>query len=374
MATIYRIIAALLVVFACSVVQSPTQLNHGLGNDGVSYATMAAQCPYAVAPAPFVYRTLAPCMASLLSSDPLIGFWRLDLLALAALLPLLWVWLVRFAPNRYVIAALTAAFIVMWHGPYRFVAFAPVAADPLFWPIFVAALLAADTDHPLWLAALIFIGVLTREIIIALPLALLPFRLRRTLPALISGMLALLLTHALATPTTTYTFIGAAANSRAALTLGLFALALALTFGPLILLPLRAPQASLEVLIGRPWLIVLTMLLLLAGALGGSDMERILFWSAPIVLALAGAALTARPLAPWQTVALVALYSVSARALTPILDFPAILDWAVRHASTMARAQLGWEAAVILLVGGLIIAPVGYGRFRRISMWTPPAN
>jgi hypothetical protein len=74
------------------------------------------------------------------------------------------------------------------------------------------------------------------------------------------------------------------------------------------LVPLLTPRPALALLRDRVDLLVMLLGFAVLGWIGGTDTERILFWSAPIVLVLIGTSLSA---AAWRAPYLVALFAVA---------------------------------------------------------------
>ena len=159
----------------------------------------------------------------------------------------------------------------------------------------------------LWvIGAFSFVGVLFRETALMIPVifcvAGIPFcgaffrsprdvikrfRWAITLP-LICGSAALLLTHALADQVNTYSFIREAISYLYQKSIVSYAHGWFVVFGPMLVILLYGWRDARALLARESHLLVLLLIVSVLAWVGGTDTERMLFWSAPVVLLLIG--------------------------------------------------------------------------------------
>jgi hypothetical protein len=138
---VIRLALFLLINWTSLIFQDPISLNGGQGWDGVSYVKVARQLAAHQTPgadAPFVYRIGTPLLVSIyFENDILFGFKVINLIA-NLITTVLFVFWLRLNLNDWKIRLLlTALFLLMWHGPIRFVYYYAAYTDP--W-LFVALL------------------------------------------------------------------------------------------------------------------------------------------------------------------------------------------------------------------------------------------
>jgi hypothetical protein len=341
---------AIAVLFAgVSVLSSVTQRASVAGQwDGARYQDMADQMVRGAAvqsEAPFVYRVALPwAVATLYPTDLVKGFTQLNIAAAAVACLLLAVWLeiagVRSARLRVLLVAL---FIAAWHGPSRFVYFAPTTVDPpLFVFLLAGSILAysiAREYRPVKLVALMAVcaaGTLCRESMVLVPAAFLfinnplgPAPARRVPrlavwgPALACAAAMVAARQMVHTIGGAYSFAGAIRQMLTSKPLFTMPLAAFIAFGPILAVLMADWRGTMARLREQQYVGAL-----LAGAIGlayigGSDTERLLFWSAPAVYVLIGFALQTnrRALASPALVAVVAAAQLlSSRLLWGIPD------------------------------------------------------
>ncbi|MCE5241340.1 hypothetical protein LLH23_22985 [bacterium] len=335
--------------------QKPVSFNLGRGWDGTAYYEVAAAFAAGRLPhtgAPFCYRLGTPFLAAVVSPGDLMrGFRAVNLAANVLLVPLL-LWWLRDCGLRWPARALAAVlFITMWHGPIRFAVFYPVHVDP--WAVvFLLAglLLIGGQPRPVTgtrLALLCFIsgvGVIFREIVLAAPLAALladnplaldrgalwgvrlvrPPRLAAALP-LVCGLAGIALTHALATGNGGYSFVRTVGSWIYSKSLAMYVLGWFIAFGPVLALVLYRARDVASFLGRHQALLAYLVAFAVLGWIGGTDTERILYWSMPVVYVLVGLAVqdwgTLRGSVP-LVVLLGLAQGLAQRLLWLIPDFP----------------------------------------------------
>ncbi|HYE57198.1 MAG TPA: hypothetical protein VD948_01785 [Rhodothermales bacterium] len=310
-----------------AALQPALTFNDGYGWDGVEYAAVTRQLADGAAPearAPFVYRLGTPFLVATLFGDDVIqGFRVVNLVANGLAVLLLVVWLRLHLADWRVRVAMALVFMLAWHGPIRFVHYYPVYVDPALFVFLLAGLIVIHharvslrTWHVAALCGIVFVGALFREVALVVALAFLfvrnPLRWQQdslllldwsrstgvwgrlspgTLLPLGCGLLALTLTRTLGQPTDRYSFGWTAFGWLYAKPLLTWVHACFVTFGPVLFVVLYDVRALGRFLAGyQPMAVVLTVLAALSW-IGGSETERLLFWSASVMLVLVGKAL-----------------------------------------------------------------------------------
>ncbi len=128
--------------------QKRTALNGGIGWDGCSYYSMAAQIQegkWPQGPSPFIYRIGTPAFAALLGArDLLNGFLTANIIAVALLTILMLVWLRRHIDSWIVRLIMMAAFLFPCLCPTRLIYFYPTYVDPWGMVFCIAGLICID--------------------------------------------------------------------------------------------------------------------------------------------------------------------------------------------------------------------------------------
>jgi hypothetical protein len=311
--SVAELLAAVAIAGAFSVwsqaIQQPASF---LQIDASHYYEMArnfASGERPTAEAPFVYRIGMPWLVSKgWPGNPPLGFRNLNLISSLALAPLLTVWF-RVGIQRMGIRLLMVAlFAAAWHGPVRYMYYNAGYVDPLFMVFTLVGLILCQTISVSSLSLVgftlvSFAGALVREVAIILPISALwalPNQARnfpaQWLPTCWSALLpigasaaAVYYTHRIALVTGSRSYLGAVAQwIRKPITSYLVAWFTA--FGPalsILIFDFRAVYTDLRN--HRLWLVFLLSCAVLA-FIGGSDTERFVFWSMPIVYMLLGRA------------------------------------------------------------------------------------
>lgn len=339
-----------------AVFQHPITYNEGKGWEGVDYHALAGQFARGEQPraeAPMVYRVGTPWLAarasSLFGGDLFAGFRAVNLVANLLSTGLLVVWLRRHLRDWRVRSLLAGLFLGQWDAPVRFLHFSPVHTDPWLWVFLLGGLLAADRarTQPGWrpvaaLATLSFVGVFFREVAAVVPLAFLfadnpvqrtlspgPARWRVATPRgrrflpLAASAGAFVLVRCLVIAEGGYSFGRSAlhwAYDKPALT---YLHGWLLAFGPVLFVLLYRWRRSLTWLAEHQLLGFYLLAFTLLGYVGGTDTERLLYWSMPVVYVLLGRVLEGDA-ALWRSVPLVVILMVgqafSARLFWPTPD------------------------------------------------------
>ncbi len=330
--------------------------NSGKGWDGVEYYSMAEQFSHGQLPhagAPFVYRIGTPFLASLVPTDRLLdAFWFVNLLANAVTVLLLFVFLRMHLSNWRIRVILLALFMLQWHGPVRFVFYYPAYTDPFSFSFLLAALILVTKlkeeftlTRSLALGIVIFIGTLFREVVflvavtvpfIANPIDARIFQwegLKDKLKALgighflplLFGLSGIMLTHLIATKTNDYSFARTVyewAYEKPFLT---YVQSWLIAFGPVLAILLYDIKDCWAFLMRQQHLFVLLLGCAVLAWIGGTDTERILYWSMPVVYVLIGKAMHDKStvlLSLPFIVVLSVLQAISQRIFWAIPDFP----------------------------------------------------
>ena len=337
----------------------------GKGWEGIDYYRMAEEMARGLHPvtaeAPMIYRVGTPALAALVhraggdGGDLFAAFRGVNLTANALSLLLLVAWLRRFIADWRVRAALGLAWLLQWDTPTRWLWFYPAHADPWLWVFLLVGLLAVDTcrtDGPtparLTLVTVLgAVGVLFREVVAVVPLTLLfagnPLRrdpvngrwrvhLPRptlALPLAVTLLAFFTLRHGgFVRQTDDYAFAWTALHWLHAKRPWIYFHGWLAAFGPAVLaLALVGWRQGWAFLRDRQDLAVYLVAFAALGQIGGTDTERLLFWTMPVVFILAGRALEARRTvlfsSPALVVVLILTQILATRAcLWPIPDYP----------------------------------------------------
>ncbi len=339
-------VAFVLVNLATAATQKPFPFSDTAGWEGVTYLSVARQIAAGNGrvhgDAPMVYRLGTPALAALTHRvagwDFLACFRLVNGTANGLILVLLVVWLRRHLADWRVRAALGLTFLLQWDAPVRWMYFFPAHTDPWMWVFLFAGLLAVDRCRtpatPAQVAlvtGLVAVGVCFREIVLVVALVL-PFadnpvqaepaRVRwRDLPLrfvpLLAGVAALAAVRLVARRDDLYSFAVTAVHYLYAKSWLAYLQSWFMAFGPLLWLALLRPRWAAAFLAGNQHLAVYLLAFATLAVVGGSDTERFLYWTMPVVYVLIGLALEeARHRWPvWLFAVLAALQLVAVRAV-----------------------------------------------------------
>ena len=357
-------VAFLLVNLAGALFQKQITYGDGKGWEGVNYYEVAGQYTQGrwrvASEAPMLYRIGTPFLASLLHrrlfpDDLFLCFQLVNGVANALTLVLLIFWLRRFLGDWRIRAALGLMFLLQWDTPTRWLYFYPAHTDPWMWVFLLSGLLAVEryrarpsTARMLLVAALGAAGVAFREVVLVVPAAFLfvrnPLRgasprgwladlreaarggWRQAVP-LAAGVMALLAIRVVARQTNDYSFAATLVHWLYDKPLLVYVQSVFLAFGPVVWFPILRWRQALAFLAARQHLAAYLGAFAFLGLTGGTDTERLLYWSMPVVFVLVGRALEqdwADLRRRWGLLALVAVAQlVSSRAVFwPIPDHP----------------------------------------------------
>ena len=268
--------------------------------------------------APYVYRVGTPFMVALLSPGDLFRGFRIVNTTGSFIASLLLVfWLKGYVKDWRTRVLLVTLFLIQWDAPPRYMYHSPVHVDAWYFVFALVGLLAIRRyqEHPSLpllggLIALSFVGTLFREIVMIVPITFLaahqPFSLvgppeerdlKVRLPPLahwlpfLSGAAAFAIVHRFVHQTDGYSFLSTILEFLYGKALIGYAQGWLLAFGPVLFIILydwrkagaflAEHQTFLFFLATGAWL----------GFFGGSDTERLLYWSMPGVYVLLGVAI-----------------------------------------------------------------------------------
>lgn len=328
----------------------------------------------AFAEVPYVYRVGVPWLVSRVTpEEPRRGFSGVNIASALAIAVLLDAWLWRWVAGWRVRLALVALFAAAWHGPVRYVFFNPGYVDPPFLACTLAALLLIASLAARYsmvtlvlLLAITLIGTLVRETMALVGVALLfvdnpiggRFAVDRSEPRvpavakiapLIVSLAVILWTHTIVTvDAAERSFVGAVQQYLHKSPVS-YSLAWFTAFGPVLAIVAFDWRGAWRDLSEHEWLAALFALCAAIAFIGGSDTERFVFWSLPVVFILIGRAIERhrRVFAHvGLAAAIIALQAVSARV------FWGIPDPALESASLAAQA---WPARVYGVLDRLLV-------------------
>lgn len=212
-------------------------------------------------------------------------------------------------------------FLAGWQSPIRFVYFYPVYADPWLFVFLLLGLIGIFefTKKPtrarlIYLAVISFIGVIFRESMLVIPMALLfaenPVALQSdSLPKLIRapflnilkmprlvlifpllmGVLAFLMAKLIALPTNdSWSIIKKGSEELVKKGVLRYILGWFMCFGPILVIIFYNWRKNLLFLLDNQFLLIYMVVVALGALLTGTDTERILYWSMPVVLIFLG--------------------------------------------------------------------------------------
>jgi hypothetical protein len=325
--------------------------------------------------APFVYRIGTPWLAALINPplkwmtagwpdalvdhwaglDDVMPFYVINSAASLAIALLLLTYLGYFVRSAGVRVLLVLMWMSEWHTPVRFLYFYPVNVEPLFLVCVLTGLILLEEarSHPparafAFVSAVTVIGTLCRESMALLavaalasrhPIALIKARNWRTLAVVAAPVLAavaaLALTRYLVEPTNDYR-----AWSEPLMVLRTkppesWFLAWFFTFGPAAMaLMVVSWRPLLALLRGRPEMLTWVIGCGLLAYAGGTDTERILAWSMPVVYVMVGTAIERQ----WP---LLRQMPITATALVVVHLCSARVFWTIPMAGDEAQAMSG---------------------------------
>lgn len=332
--------------------QPQISLNNGKGYDGVYYSEIAEQIANGEVPstkAPFVYRIGTPAIVALFATENTPKEFRsANFLASILSIALLIAFLRLHLNDERLVLLLALLYIMYWQAPLRLTFFYPVHTDPFAIVFLLASLITVTkiqrgqktTENLLLLTLLSVFGVIFREITLAPALALAlstlfseghklsrdAFKLERFryyVPS-IAGLIVLATIMLSVNKTDDSSLFGATLGWLYEKSVAKYLHAWFLAFGPVLLLAFFDFTSVKQFFIQNKALLYYFLLIAFVAWAGGSDTERLLYWSAPVVFVLAGKFLSERPeLLTKPILAVIAITQlISMRAFLLIPDEP----------------------------------------------------
>lgn len=309
--------AFVLVNVATAAVQKPFPFHDREGWEGINYLSIARQTAAGFFPitddAPTVFRLGAPVLAGLANRftgwDLLACFRLVNGVANVLSVALLTVWLRMFLADWRVRTALVLTFLLQWDAPIRWMYYFPPHTDPWLWVFLLAGLIAAEgcRTQPTrariaLVAVLTAVGVCFREVVLVVGLVL-PFtsnpvrpgplgeRWRGLWPRLVplaAGLLTMAALRLVVRRVGSYDFAWTALHFVFTKPWPVYALSWFSAFGPLLWLALLRPRRGAVFLAQHQYLAVYLAVFAVLADMGGTDTERFLYWTAPVVYVLVG--------------------------------------------------------------------------------------
>ena len=359
------IIALLLFILVNAVsqaLQRPISHNNGQGWDGKEYFSVAEQFSRhqkPVAKAPYVFRIGTPLLVSVFfKNDLFLGFKLINISGNLFAVILFVIWLRLYLNRRKTRILLTTFFVLMWHGPIRFVYYYPCFTDPWLFTFLLAGLIGINriqarpvVARKLFLAVTAILGVVFREIALIIPVSFLvatnPVRqyrdffswalckgvfrsaFRPPVMILIGCVFTFLLIKFAVSQNNSYSFIKTAVNWAYDKPLLTYLHAWFIAFGPVIVAAIYHWRGSLNFLIQNQFMLVYVLCFAVLGWIGGTDTERILFWGMPVVYLLIGKAMEDNRVLVQSLpviVVMVVAQCISMRIFWMIPDYPTYSD------------------------------------------------
>lgn len=327
--------------------------NEGKGFDGVYYYQLATDFVNGDSPtakSPFVYRIGTPYVVSVFfPNDLMTGFKSVNLVFAVISIFLLLGFLRLYIDDERIIMLLVALYIIYWQSPLRLSIYYPVHTDPASIAFMLASLIAvtnvirdkARKPNLILLTFLTGIGVFFREICLvpAMALAFSSFvsfkeqKFALILPQkkqliyfipMIVGLLGYIATILFVNKSDDSTLFGATLGWLYEKSIVMYLHALMMAFGPILILAIYNIRNGIKFLKSEPHLLFFVVAMLILGWVGGSDTERLLYWSMPVVYILLGKFVVEKSsLLNWQIIALIAITQlISTRAFLFIPDYP----------------------------------------------------
>jgi hypothetical protein len=367
--------------------------NNGLGNDGLVYGAMVRELRehIGITPAPpWVFRLFPVWLVSITPLDVRTGFFVLNLISVAASLPLLLRFLARYAVTGGIALLAVGWWLVLPMG-LRWDLYYPVLPDALGFLLLMLLLVAALEARYLIFAVTLVAAALTRENL----LMLVPFIWLVSLGR--GWRTATLLTLAAATPAIVVFFLVRAfppitpfdaypnwlASHRIDVNIQRitqnidghawrYLLAAPLSLGLLVAIPIATSQRNL----GPTWRRALMTLRAQAhwtyfvvatfalAVIGGWDDDRYLFVLAPVLLVLTFGLARDLWVSPWRAAALTAIQLVAIRFLWPV--GPTEQDYFQYTVAFMDQSRM-WAAAALAGAAFVVAAVVARLGLRALS-------
>lgn len=298
--------------------------NDGKGWDGVYYYEITEQIingENISTISPFIYRIGTPLLVAILSpGDIHLGFKVINLIFNLISLLIFVYWLNIFLKNYYVKIILIFLLLIQWHAPFRFIWYYPIYVDPIFVTIVLSLLilihLYKKTSSPaifLFICFICFIGVYFRETIMLMSFSFIfiynvniknllsvireenfitliknfKFKYILFIPSILAIISSIILFYSLK-PINQDSFWITAISWLYRKSFIQYILGIYQAFGPIVILLLFFWREIINHLFENQYQLFFLILIFCLGFIGGSDTERILFWSFPVIYLLIG--------------------------------------------------------------------------------------
>lgn len=315
----------ILITLLSNQAQDLITYNSGKGWDGEFYYQIAEQIQSGQIPtgiAPFVFRVGVPLIVALLfNNNLLIGFLSINLFAnLIAVVLLLW-WFRLYIKNWKIRVSLVLLFLTQWHSPVRFVHYYPVYVDPWLFVFLIGGLIGIKKiarnrkfTNILLFGLFIFVGVMFREVVIIIPIALLialnpiGFKWIKNLRSgnninsgssknlsiqlvipLLFAFVSFSIIRTYVVETNEYSFLLTALDWLTKKPILSYIHAYFIALGPAIIVLLVFYWRRVgSFLFDHQFILLYILCIVILGWVGGSDTERIIYWSMPVIYLILG--------------------------------------------------------------------------------------
>lgn len=320
------LVIAVLTFYISTILQQTISYNDGLGWDGVKYHKIAQDFQNSEIPttlSPFVSRLGLPFLASQFD-DIFFGFTTINLLFYFLNLMLLIYLLEQYSNKNILIFFISLIYILQWHSGFRFLVFYPIMVDSaaiffILISFLIILRVKSKIKKAISLTILVFIGAFFREIVIIPAIIFffsqvkfnsirsiyksIPKQLIYYLPFLffiISQVLIFLYIN----PTNNHKFYNVAIGNFYTKSFVNWLHAWLVAFGPILFILFLNHKNSLEFLSKHKEVSIYLIVILIFSFIGGSDTERIAFWSFPVVLLLIVNSIENMKLNKWRKLAM----------------------------------------------------------------------
>lgn len=331
--------------------QKEISYNNGLGWDGVKYNEVYNDIEAGktiTAKAPFVYRVGTPALASLLPWDSKLSFYYINIFFSILNTILFLIIMFKYVNDIKYLILFGILHILQWHGFFRFGPFYPVQVDPAALSfLYTSLILLQRRNNVAGITILVLVGTFFREIMIIPAILIIlkhgaitkynlknlewknlfPTDYKYYLPLLAFVVSRLIITFITET-TNDYKFYNAAFGNFYSSSLFNFIHAWFVAFGPVIFLLLIDIRKTKSFFNNNRIFFWFLLFIALLSFIGGTDTERIAYWSFPVVLTACAFLLRQLKLNPIGITLIVILLIIqivfAERILFQIPDFPGI--------------------------------------------------
>ncbi|MBM4310890.1 MAG: hypothetical protein FJ119_08090 [Deltaproteobacteria bacterium] len=264
---------------------------------------------------------------------------------------LLFVFWLRLYLNLWITrTSLTACFLLMWHGPVRFVYYYPALTDPWLIVFLLAGLIGISKTQKnptltniCLIGLIVLIGIVFREVVLIIPICFLfatnpiplsfkKIALKSPAPSFFAGIAILILCYMVfysilqTIPSTspTFSFIKTTLYNIKTQSLPTYVLACFITYGPVVVFLIYNWRCSLGFLMKNQFMFVYIVMIAVLAWIGGSDIERFLLWGFPVVYLLIGKSVEENPvlLSPAPFAVFLIAQGLAMRIFWIIPDYP----------------------------------------------------